>query len=310
MSATDVEISIVNHENRALVGRCLASLPAACEGLAWHATVIDNVSGDGSLEMLASEHPEVGVIANRVRRGFGANHNQVLRRVLLDGSARYVLVLNDDTELEPGAVTRMARALDENMRLAAVVPTIVDREGVVHSSRFEYPSVGSVLRFDLTGKTEAPNLTAGWIQGCCLLMRVAALEQVGVFDDRFFLFWEDTDLSRRLEADGWRLDIAPEARVVHVGHASVFRPDIAARTHRQGLRSRYLYFSKYQSPGFARAVSFAGRVLLAVRAVKSVVTALVRRDPTARTQARLLWDLVRYDPRVPAFAEVRDEPVE
>jgi N-acetylglucosaminyl-diphospho-decaprenol L-rhamnosyltransferase len=303
MSALDVEISIVNHENRELVGRCLASLPAACDGLAWHATVVDNLSGDGSLEMLASEFPDVAVIANRVRRGFSANHNQVLRRVLADRSARFVLVLNDDTELEPDAVTRMVRALDADERLAAVVPTITDGNGVVRFSRFEYPSVRSALRFDLTGRTEQPNVAAGWLQGCCVLLRVSALERVGLYDERFFLFWEDTDLSRRLEADGWRLDIAPEARVLHHGHASVFRPELVARTHRQGLRSRYLYFAKHEGESRSRAISLLGRWIYAVRATRAAVGALVRRDRSRAGHVRALWHLASFDPRRSVFPE-------
>jgi hypothetical protein len=253
--------------------------------------------------MLASEFPDVAVIANRVRQGFSANHNQVLRRVLAERSARFVLVLNDDTELEPDAVTRMVRALDADERLAAVVPTVTDGNGVVHSSRFEYPSVRSALRFDLTGKTEQPDPAAGWLQGCCLLLRVGALERVGLFDERFFLFWEDTDLSRRVEIDGWRLDIAPEARVLHHGHASVFRPDVVARTHRQGLRSRYLYFAKYEGERRALAVSLVGRWIYAIRAARSAVGIVFRRDRRRSGRVKALWQVATYDPRRSVFPE-------
>jgi N-acetylglucosaminyl-diphospho-decaprenol L-rhamnosyltransferase len=303
MSAFDVEISIVNHENRELVGRCLASLPAACEGLAWHVTVVDNVSGDGSIEMLANEFPEVAVIANRVRRGFGANHNQVLRRVLADGTARFVLVLNDDTELEPDAVTRLVRTMERDAALGAVAPRIVDPNGEVSDSRFVYPTMATVLEFDRTGRTEAPSTDSGWLQGCCLLVRVAAIERVGAFDERFFLFWEDVDLSRRLEADGWSLAVCDEAVVIHVGHASVFKADVVGRTYRQGLRSRYLYFAKYRGESRSRLISWAGRSVYLLRAAQAAAGAIVRRDRSRRTHARHLWRLASYDPRRPVFAE-------
>lgn len=177
-SAVDVEVSIVDHENREVVRACLLTLPAAVEGLTWRATVIDNVSGDGSLDMLAAEFPDVGVVANPVRLGFGANHNQVVRRLLADGSARYLLVLNDDTELAPQAVTRMVAALDRHPDLAAVVPSVVDGNGRPAATRLAYPSVRSWLRADRFDITELPD-PEGWLQGSCLLLRVDALRQVG-----------------------------------------------------------------------------------------------------------------------------------
>jgi len=208
-----VVISVVNHENRDLVRACLLSLPAACEGLDWRVTVVDNVSGDGSLEMLAAEFPEVSVIANRTRKGFGANHNQVLLPLLADpGPVEAFLILNDDTTLRPGAVATLLGRLDRDPRLAAVVPTIVDTAGRAGANRIAYPTARSAWRNDWTDRTEPPDPDGGFLQGCCLLVRVAALAQVGGFDERFFLFYEDTDLSRRLADAGWRSACAPTPR--------------------------------------------------------------------------------------------------
>jgi N-acetylglucosaminyl-diphospho-decaprenol L-rhamnosyltransferase len=303
MSPRDVEISIVNHENREMVRACLLSLPAACAGTTWHATVIDNVSGDGSLEMLAADFSAVGVIANPVRLGFGANHNQVLRRLIEDQSARYALVLNDDTELRPDAVRRMVEAMDLQPELGAVVPTVVDRQERRAAGRISYPDVRSCLRQDRTGITELPDEEHGWLQGCCILIRRAALEAIGLYDERFFLFYEDTDLSRRLVEAGWSLGVSPEATVVHHGHASVFKPGMFEITPRQGLRSRYLYFSKYYGPRRARLVSLAGRAVMLARAAKA---ALVHRtgDTDRQARARRLLIMARFDPRRPLPPEV------
>lgn len=306
MAVPDVLISIVNHENRDLVRACLASLPAACADLSWEATVIDNLSGDGSLEMLAAEFPEVRVVANRVRRGFGANHNQVLRPLIASPARgpRYVLVLNDDTTLEPGAVTRMVEMLDADPALAAVVPTVLDDRGRAGANRIAYPDARSAWRADWTDRTEPPDPDGGFLQGCCLLLRVTALAQVGPFDERFFLFYEDTDLSRRLADAGWSLGTCPEAVIVHLGHASVFKPGLIELTPGQGRRSRYLYLCKHEGRARAELITAVGRLLLVTRAAKATAGAALRHNPTSRERARRLFRLARQNPRRPTGPEL------
>ncbi|MDP9074934.1 MAG: glycosyltransferase family 2 protein [Actinomycetota bacterium] len=300
----DVEVSIVNHQNRELLRSCLTSLPAACQGLAWHTTVIDNASGDGSLEMLAADFAGVAVIANRARLGFGANHNQVLRPLVRDRSARFALILNDDTEMHAGAVTAMVRAMEADPRLGAIVPTVVNEHGKVAAGRLSYPTVASALRRDLTDLTEPPDPDHGWLQGCCIMVRVVALGRVGGFDERFFLFYEDTDLSRRLVDAGWSLGVCPDATVVHYGHASVLKGEMAQVTPKQGLRSRYLYFAKHNGPRRARAVSLAGRSVLLARAVRAASHGALHHDVARLDRARHLLDLARLDPRRPLAPEI------
>ncbi|HEX3541309.1 MAG TPA: glycosyltransferase family 2 protein [Acidimicrobiales bacterium] len=306
-AVADVAISIVNHENRELVRRCLDSLPAACVGLTWRATVIDNCSGDGSREMLARDFPDVAVIANRSRLGFGANHNQVLRPLIAappPSPARAVLVLNDDTVLRPGAVARLLGVLDQNDKVGAVVPTILDSEGRAGASRIAYPSARYAWRQDWTDITEPPD-PEGFLQGCCLVLRVAALAQVGPFDERFFLFYEDTDLSRRLADAGWALASCPEAEVVHVGHASVFKPGMVEVTPVQGRRSRYLYLCKHEGRARAEAITVVGRLLLLARGAKALAGATIRHNPTSGERARRLFALARHNPRRPTEPERR-----
>jgi hypothetical protein len=305
-----VLISIVNHQNRDRVHACLASLPAACEGIDWSATVIDNASGDGSLEMLATEFPDTTVVANRHRLGFGANHNQVLRPLLANPATApdYVLILNDDTIVEPLAVTRLAATLDGDQALAAVVPTITDTQGRVAASRIAYPSARTAWHTDWTDITEPPDPDHGYLQGCCLLLRVPALAEVGPFDERFFLFYEDVDMSRRLSDAGWALGVCPDAVVIHEGHASVFRPELLEVTPLQGRRSRYLYFRKHEGRLVAELVTEVGRLLVLIRLAKAIAGGVVRRDPTRRVRIRRLWALARLNPRRPIPPDPQAQP--
>src|ERR1700737_1865242 len=107
------EISLVNTNNRALLNACLASLPEACAGLNWHVTVVDNESLDGSAEMVATRFPTAQLIRNAKRLGFGANHNQVLVPAL-ESHVRHVLILNEDTELDPGSVRELVAFADQH----------------------------------------------------------------------------------------------------------------------------------------------------------------------------------------------------
>lgn len=259
--------------------------------------MIDNVSEDGSLEMLAADFPDVRVVANRDPLGFGANHNQVINRVVDDASARHVLVLNDDTELAPGAVTTMVAFLDGDADLGAVVPTVVDGEGGVAATRLAWPTARSWLRADRHDITELPDPAHGWLQGSCLLLRVDALRQVGGFDERFFLFYEDVDLSQRLVRAGWRLGTCPEATVVHHGHGTVFKDEIVDATFRHGVRSRYLYFEKHLGRPTAALLSATGRTVMLSRSLKAWAHWSRTRDPVARARARRLLDLARLNPR-------------
>jgi len=179
-----------------------------------------------------------------------------------------------------------------------VVPTVLDGQGRPSATRLAYPSARSWLRVDRRDITELPD-PDGWLQGACLALRVAALRQVGGFDERFFLFYEDIDLSRRLVAAGWALGICPEATVVHHGHATVLKPGLVETTLRQGLRSRHLYFTKHHGARRATLLSAVGRTLLAARAANAAVAAARSHDPAARGRAHRLWDLARSNPRRP-----------
>jgi GT2 family glycosyltransferase len=126
---------------------------------------------------------------------------------------------------------------------------------------------------------------------------VAAVAQVGPFDERFFLFYEDTDLSRRLADAGWSLAVCAEAVVEHVGHASVFKPELVEVTPTQGRRSRYLYFRKHEGRARAEVITAVGRLLLLTRAAKATAGAAIRHNPTSRDRARRLFALARHNPR-------------
>lgn len=297
MSGWDLEVSIATDNNCEGLRLCLESIPESARDVRVHVNVVDNATTDGTRGMLAEHFPAVGVIANRSRRGFGANHNGVLGRVVASRSARYVLVLNDDTKLEAGSLDRLVEAMDLRPSVGAMVPSVYDEEGRLAASRLAYPTAASCWRFDWRGVGEYADPEGGWLQGCCLLLRTNAIAEVGLFDEQFFLFYEDADLSRRIQHAGWSLAECPEARVVHVGHQTVLRRELATFTPVQGLRSRFLYISKHHGRWSALMISWVGRSLLTVRAARFWLRGLRSGCAHDRGQARLFMTLALFDPR-------------
>jgi GT2 family glycosyltransferase len=294
----DVEISLVNTNNRDLLRACLGSLPEAAGALTWHATVVDNASDDGSPEAVRLEFPWARVIENPQRVGFSANHNQVIGDVVSHDSARYVLVLNEDTELAPGSLEELVLFADRRDRVGAAGPRLVETDGKRQASFFRFPTLSGEFWWALRpGRSlrEAPN--DGWLNGSCLLVRTDALRQVGTLDARFFIFFEDTDLGLRLHRAGWRSAVCESSRVVHHGHQTVSQSGVGTHMERQMLRSRYLYFRKHHGRYRSALLAALVRVALAIRATKASAGAILYRDPSERRLAELLWDLVRYDPQ-------------
>jgi GT2 family glycosyltransferase len=296
----DVEVSLVNTNNRDLLRTCLASLPEAAGTLNWRATVVDNASDDGSPEVVRLEFPWARLIENAQRVGFSANHNQVIGYVVSHDSARYVLVLNEDTELESGSLEKLVSFADREDRLGAAGPRLVEEDGREQPSYFRFPAVleqfWSTLR---PGQPPRRATTTGWLNGSCLLVRTEALRRVGPLDARFFIFFEDTDLGIRLHRAGWRSAVCESSRVVHHGHQTVSQSDVGTHMERQMLRSRYLYFRKHRGGHTAELAVALVRVALGVRAAKAFLAGSMTGDRGERRLAGLLWGLARYDPVAP-----------
>src|SRR5438105_11672953 len=137
----DVHVSLVSTDNRELLRRCLASLPAACEGLDWAVTVIDNASTDGTAEMVAAEFPWARLLVNGRRLGFTANHNQVIGPVVAEDGSRYVLILNEDTECDPQSIAELVACGDANRRVGSAGAYVVGPDGLQQPSLQPFPTV-------------------------------------------------------------------------------------------------------------------------------------------------------------------------
>jgi GT2 family glycosyltransferase len=276
----DVAVSIVNTSSRDLLLACLASLEQAASGVTVETVVLDNASDDGSAAAVRERHPSVRVIEQPFRAGFGANHNTVIRAT----TGRYVYVLNEDTVSEPGSLDRLVAYLDAHPRVGAIGPHVVYPDGHHQPSAWRFPTPGAAVlgtwslgRLGIEQSSGDIAKPVDWAMACALLVRRAALDEVGLFDERFFIYTEETDLCRRLAAAGWETHYVPEVEIVH--HVSQFSASIPERRIVEHWRSRRRYWDKHHSSaGAALARAFSGLQY----ATRAAVASGARRLPASR----------------------------
>jgi N-acetylglucosaminyl-diphospho-decaprenol L-rhamnosyltransferase len=260
---TDLSVSIVNTNSRELLLACLESLPHDGAEI----VVLDNASEDGSVDAVRERFPDVRVIAQEFRAGFGTNHNTVIRAT--DGP--YVYVLNEDTTAGDWAFDRIVAYLDAHPGVAAIGPRIVYPDGRLQDSAWRFPtplvSAVGLLTVGKLGVKQSGGERAhavDWVMGAALVLRREALDEVGLFDEEFFLYSEEVDLQFRLRQAGWEVHYFPDATVVH--HESQFSAEIPERRINEMWRSRHRYWNKHHGTTGARVAALATGGQYALRA--------------------------------------------
>lgn len=299
----DLSIIIVNWNTCDFLARCLQSLE---ESVGKRGTfsietfVVDNASTDGSPQMVRERFSRVGLIENAQNVGFALANNQAIRR----SQGRYVVLLNSDTEVHPGAFEMMVEFMDEHSRAAGCGPLLLNADGTLQPSC--HPMLTPErefwrLMFLDRIWPKATYAQAQWnrsvhhqvevIKGACLLLRRDALDQVGLLDDRYFMYTEEMDLCYRLLEAGWELWWVPQAEIVHYGEAS--SRQIAEEMYIQLYRSKAQFHRKF---GGTRRVNRFKRWLALAYWPRWMIAALISRfQPKTVTRAhtyrRLLIEL-------------------
>jgi N-acetylglucosaminyl-diphospho-decaprenol L-rhamnosyltransferase len=278
----DVEVSycVVNTSQRDLLLRGLDAIAREREALpfASEALVLDNGSRDGSAQA-AREHATVDrVIALPERRGKGLNDSQVLR----EARGRYALLLNEDSELRPGATLALWGALEERPDAALAGARLLRPDGREQPSAWRFPTpltalAGALmLHRALTVQSGGSRTRAvDWCQSAALLVRRAAAAEVDYLDPAFFVYSDEVDFARRLRDAGWFSVYVPDAVAIHHEQLST---DVAGERRIVELaRNRDLYMRKHHSAAAARAVRWLTACAYALRALAAA--ALPGRSP-------------------------------
>jgi GT2 family glycosyltransferase len=239
--ALDVVAVIVNYRTPKLTLECVATLAderLRVPGL--RAVVVDGGSGDGSVEILRAGLSDprfsgwIELLALPINGGFGwANNQAILRLLQADLCPTFVYLLNPDAKIEPGALLLLLKELRRFPKAAACGSRLVDDDGEVLGSAFRFPTplrefarglrtpkIARLLRFKDTMIDADAALEVDWVTGASVLFRSEALRQIGLFDDGFFLYFEEVELMWRLRRAGWSIRHAPLSRVLHIGGAA------------------------------------------------------------------------------------------
>ena len=271
---------LLNWRSAEMTLRAAEAALLALEGIDGALVIVDNDSGDGSFEAMTAEvlrrgwdrgAQRVRVLQSGHNGGFGAGNNFGIRAGMPDGSApAFVYILNSDAFPERDAIRALLAHLEAHPATGFAGSYIYGEDLAPHRTAFRFPSLASEfesqIRFGPVSKAlnrwivaqPIPQATSrvDWLAGASLMMRHKVLDQIGLFDEQFFLYFEETDLCRRAALAGWPTDYVRSSRVMHIGSASTGMREWQ-RIPRFWLDSRLHYFVKNHGVAYTIAASLA-----------------------------------------------------
>jgi N-acetylglucosaminyl-diphospho-decaprenol L-rhamnosyltransferase len=278
---------VLNYRTPELTLRAVEAVLREMQGMAGGITVVDNDSGDGSYEKLveavrARGWDRVRVLQSGRNGGYGAGNNFGIRHGLPGGlKPDFVYILNSDAFPEPGAIRALSDHLLAHPQVGFVGSRLHGDDGAYHQTAFRFPTVFSefegasktgpisrLLRRYIVALPEPKEAQkVDWMAGASLMLRYRTFEETGGFDERFFLYFEETDLCLRASRAGWESVYLPQSRVMHIGSVSTGMKTWK-RTPAFWFDSRLWYFTKNHGLGYAALATVAyvaGAMIAGVR---------------------------------------------
>jgi len=246
----DLSVIIVNWNTRRLLLKCLQAVFSTIDCPSYEVLVVDNGSVDGSCEAVQEKFPQVTLIKNEENLGFAKANNIALKQ----SKGRYAMLLNSDAFLTPGAAGELVSFLDKTPNAALACGQLLQADGSLQNSFAVFPCVLSVvfnesfLRIILPKSYQRRQdvlqrpLKVDSCIGACMVVRKGALDHVGLLDESFFFFFEETDWALRMRNAGWEIYFIPSARIYHCQGASA-GTGISSRI--MYYESRYIYLRKW-----------------------------------------------------------------
>ncbi|MFL5901858.1 MAG: glycosyltransferase family 2 protein [Solirubrobacterales bacterium] len=302
--APTLSYCVVNTNGREYLLACLDAIerthPAAVER---EILVLDNASTDGSAEAVRARGGDIRLIALEQRTGKAENDSTLMR----EAKGRYCLLLNEDSELQPGAVEALVAALEADPKAAAAGAQLLDSNGAPVSCAWRFPGVGTALagalflhRWMTVQSKGKETRGVDWAQSSALLVRREAAAEIGYMDPGFFVYYDECDFARRLAGAGWHSLFVPGAEAIHHDQLST---DLAVGLPRivEFHRNRDLYMRKHHGSAAALAV----RTLTAwTYALRALAAAVLPNQP-----ARVYWAHARQALLPERGESIRDRAV-
>lgn len=273
--AHELAVVVVNYNAGVYVSRCVGSVLRRTGGLSVEVVVVDNASRDDSARAARRANPAIRLIENSTNRGLSAAWNQ--GAALTD--APWICFLNPDAEVWSGDLAAFVRAGESRPDVALLGPLIRNPDGSIYESGRGFPSVGQAVGHAFLGPFSSSNRftrayrqadwdrrterEVEWVSGACLLVRREVFDEIGRFDESFWLYGEELDLCTRLRDAGWKVLYTPAVEIVHEGAVSTGR---SRRTHLLHSASIYRYYRKHRARGWRRVTLPFARLALRARA--------------------------------------------
>jgi len=274
-----VSIVIVSYNTREILRTCLKALFEHSTGIDIEVFVVDNDSYDGSADMVAIDFPTVHLIKNKKNLGFAAANNQAFTLV----QGRYIILLNPDAYIRPSSLEHCISFMDRTPQCGLCGGKIISPAGQLEPSARRFPSALSKLLmlsgvrgkfphspilnyYEFGGFAHDKPMEVDWVPGTFTIIRKKMLDEIGVFDERFYIYYEETDLCMRAKKAGWKIYFIPDAEVIHIGGASSKTrkdktiDDKASQVLIFRMRGEWLYYRK--NKGLAGLLSSSGVELL------------------------------------------------
>lgn len=258
----DVSIVIVSFNTRDVTRECLAHVRKHAAAVRHEVLVVDNASVDGSADMVAAEFPEAHLIRSDENRGFAGGNNPAMKIA----RGRYILLLNSDAFLSAGALEKTLQYLDDHPNIGVLGCKLTDPDGTMQASARMLPGplnkilhiTGLAARFpgskffgrvDYTWWDHSEPRTVGWVVGAFFLIRRETMANIGVLDERYFLYFEEIDYCLTARRARWEVVFYPHAEIVHIGGQSTVKvPGKISAKGRQmvsiRLTSEFRYYRK------------------------------------------------------------------
>jgi GT2 family glycosyltransferase len=303
----DVSVIVVSWNTRNILRGCLLSIFEKTKETSFEVFVVDNNSHDGSAEMVRAEFPAVRLIENTQNRGFAAANNQAIRAA----SGRYILLLNPDTLVLDDAISRCVKYANLHPKVGVVGCQVLEDENRISPTGFSFPTPLNMF-FQYSGLSRAfprsrlfgrPDLS-WWdrnseqdvdvIAGMFMLVRREAIAQVGLLDESYFIYYEETDWCYRFARAGWRRVFIPSARIVHLDGGRKSTSQISIKMFVQMQKSATIYFRK--NLGVAAWAAIKGIYIIsnAVRMVLWFFLSVVNNDHDTRRKSVAAKAALRY----------------
>ena len=253
----NLSIIIVSWNVKEDLGNCLRSIEENKPREEFEIIVVDNASTDGSVDTIKKDFPDVKIIANSENSGFSAANNQAIRTA----KGQYIFLLNPDTIVYPNSLDTLITFLDDHTDVGACGPKFLGSDGEVHFSVGYVPTFRSLIygrtflrslgvfrrrHKELTARNFNFERTADvdQLSGAALMVRRPVMEEIGLMDESFFMYYEDVDLCLRIRKAGFKIVYVPESVITHIGGRS--SGQVSARRRIMLYRSLFVYFRKHR----------------------------------------------------------------